>query len=175
MKRSDIHPMPEYFDRYIFNAADVELEEAFINSLHQLDLLDRTAMEAVGNKVYAPDKWTIPDIVQHITDTERVFAYRALRFARNDATRLHGFDQDLFADNAHAVKRDLSDLLEELKLVRQTTIMLFNSFNDVMLLRQGFCYKGDMSVLAIGFTIIGHQEHHLAIIKEKYLPLAEKK
>jgi DinB superfamily len=172
MKRSDIKPMPEYYDRYINLAEDIELAEAFRQSLHVIDALDIDMLTKIGSKVYAPGKWTIKDIIQHISDTERVFSYRALRFARNDQTALPGFDQDLFAANTTANQRSPDDLIHELEIVRQSTISLFNSFDEIQLLRKGKCWKSELSVLAIGFNIIGHQQHHFTIIAERYLPLA---
>ncbi|HEY6083528.1 MAG TPA: DinB family protein, partial [Chitinophagaceae bacterium] len=113
MKRSAIKPMPEFFDQYINLIDDIELKEAFEKSLLDIHNIDRAAMEAIGDKTYAPGKWTIRDIFQHIIDTERVMSYRALRFARNDKTPLPGFDQDLFTAEAKAGKKTVSALLDE--------------------------------------------------------------
>ena len=112
MKRSDIQPLPEYFDRYINLADDIELIDALEKSLDNLNKLPLDKWNAIGDKVYAPGKWTIKDIVQHITDTERIFSYRALRFARNDSTKLPGFEESDFAREAKASRRSLTDLLE---------------------------------------------------------------
>lgn len=173
LKRSDINPMPHYFDRYIMQVDDVGLGMAFEKSLQELEQLDIPAFQAVGTRVYEPGKWTIADIIQHITDTERVFAYRALRFGRNDATLLPGFDQDLFADNAHAIQNNIIDLINELKIVRRSSQMLFSHFDEADLQRKGICYNSEISVLAIGFNIIGHQNHHMKIIEERYIPLGK--
>src|ERR1700740_427663 len=99
MKKSDIRVMPEYFDRYIKQVDDIELDEAFQNNLNGLATLDIAALEALDNKVYAAAKWTIKDIFQHMIDTERVMTYRPLRFARRDGVIPQGYDQDLFAAN----------------------------------------------------------------------------
>ena len=171
MKRSDIQTMPANYDRYISLVEDIDLYEAFDKGLQQLNELDIPRLLAVGSAVYAPGKWTIHDIFRHAIDTERVFAYRALRFARNDQTSLPGFDQVLFAANAEAEKLSLDELLSEFKVVRQSSIMLFHSFSDAALLREGVCSGIRISVLAIGFAIVGHQMHHLNIIREKYFPL----
>jgi len=171
MKRSHINPMPEYFDRYINLVADIEIIEAFNNSIQQLKAIDRNLFTKLDGKRYAPDKWTVKDIFQHIIDGERVFAYRALRFARNDSTHLPGFDENSFALHTIANNRTINSLLDELTLLRTVNKIMYESFNDTMMLRIGNCYNTKMSVLAMGFNIIGHQLHHLRIIEERYIPL----
>jgi hypothetical protein len=117
---------------------------------------------------YETGKWTVKEVVQHVIDTERIFCYRALRFARNDSTSLPGFDQDLFVANDNANARSWEDLLEEMCVVRQGTILLFNSFSKEALLRIGEGSGKNMSVRAIGFLCSGHQIHHIKVLKERY-------
>lgn len=174
MKRSDINPMPEHFEVYINLADDIDLKDALEKSLIRLVELNIEQMKELGARVYAPGKWTIAEIIQHITDTERVFAYRALCFARNDKTPLPGMDQDLYVSNSNSNKRNLDDLVNELKVVRQSTILLYEGFDDEMLLRKGISSGFEMTPLAFGFSIIGHEKHHLKIIEDKYLPLVRK-
>lgn len=118
---------------------------------------------------YAEGKWDIKDIIQHVIDTERIFAYRALAFARGDKTPLPGFEEADYAASALAGRRHLQDLLTELALVRQSTIMMFKSFTEADLLKTGTASGYTISVRAIGFVIIGHQNHHIKIFKERYL------
>jgi uncharacterized damage-inducible protein DinB len=118
---------------------------------------------------YDEGKWTIKDIIQHIIDAERIFAYRALRFARNDKTDLPGFEENDYVDQANANKRSIMDLLTELSAVRHTTIMLFKTFSEQQLLNSGTANKNSMSVRALGFVIIGHQNHHQKVFEERYL------
>ena len=118
---------------------------------------------------YADGKWTIKDIIQHLIDTERVFSYRALRFARNDKTELPGFEENHYADHAEGYRRSIQQLLTELAVVRQSTISLFKTFSDDILLRTGTASGRTMSVRAVGFIIIGHQNHHQKIFQERYL------
>lgn len=171
MKKSNINPMPEYFDCYINLVPDIELLQAFDNSIEQLNAIDRNLFAKLDGKRYAPDKWTVKDIFQHVIDTERIFAYRALRFARNDDIPLPGFDENSYAVNTTANDRTIISLLQELILVRGTTKMMFENFNHPMLLRKGIASNKEISVLALGFTIIGHQLHHLRIIEQRYIPL----
>ena len=118
---------------------------------------------------YAEGKWTIKDIIQHVIDAERIFAYRALRFSRNDATALPGFDENSYVDSTKADQRKLQDLLTELSLVRHANIALFKSFTPEDLLKTGIASGYAASVRALGFMIIGHQNHHMKIFKERYL------
>ena len=118
---------------------------------------------------YAVGKWTIKDILQHLIDSERIFAYRALRFARKDATPLPGFTEDDFANEAGGSQRSIRDLLTELAIVRESTLALFRTFSDEVLKRRGEASGTEMSVRALGFVIIGHQNHHQRIFEERYL------
>ncbi len=171
MKRSDIKTMPATPSTYIQEVDDIEVLEALEKYGKKFILSERDKLLQVGDKVYAPGKWTVRDIIQHLIDTERVFSYRAMRYARNDKTLLPGFEENDYAVTAEASKRSLDDLLNEFCTVRESTVRLFKSFTDEMLMREGKIPSGDISVLAIGFTITGHTIHHFSILKEKYYPL----
>lgn len=118
---------------------------------------------------YAQGKWTIKEIIQHLIDAERVFTYRALRFARFDATPLSGFDENLYVDRSIANIRTIMDLLTEFSAVRYATLALFKSFNTEQLTQIGHASQQSMSVRALGFSIIGHQNHHQKVFIERYL------
>lgn len=118
---------------------------------------------------YTEGKWTIKDIIQHIIDAERVFAYRALRFARNDSTELPGYEEDDFAKYANGSRRSIMELLNEMSAVRYATLSLFKSFDAEQLSRIGIASNNPMSVRAAGFIIIGHQNHHQQVFSERYL------
>lgn len=172
MKKSDINQPPCYFDKYIDLVDDVELSEAFGISLTQLDQLDLAKLEQVGDAVYADGKWTIRSSFQHLIDAERVLSYRALRIGRNDETELPGFDEALFAANVDARNRSLAQIVDELKVVRNATRLLYETFDAEAMQRHATISGNRMSVLAYGFAILGHQVHHENIIEAKYLPLA---
>lgn len=121
------------------------------------------------NFSYAQGKWTIAEVLIHLMDTERIFQYRALRFARNDKTELQGFDQDSYVPESQAPNRSRNDILEEFIAIRKSSIALFASLNDEMLLRSGLASGAKMSVRALGFVICGHQVHHFNILQERYL------
>ena len=171
MKKSDINPVPPNFAKYIDLVADVELEQAFDESGRQLSELDTDVLRKLGDKKYAPGKWTVKDILQHLADSDRIMSYQALMLARQDESVLQGFDEKLHVKNANAVRRTVDEMIEEIKVARASTISLFDSFDDEILLHKAIRWKYEISVLAMGFTIIGHQTHHLRIIKERYLPL----
>ena len=171
MKRSDIHIMPEYFEKYINLVDDIELDEAFQKNINSIDAMDIAALRSLGTKAYAPGKWTINDIFQHVIDTERVMVYRTLRYARRDGIIPQGYDENLFAANANAEHRPLENILEELKQLHQSTRLMFRSFDNETLHITGINWNKEMSVLAMGFLITGHFIHHLKMIREKYLPL----
>lgn len=118
---------------------------------------------------YAEGKWTIKDIVLHMIDTERIFAYRALRISRGDKTPLPGFDENDYVPFAFANSRSIESLLTEYENVRKATISFFESLNEDQLLFMGTASNAAISVRAIGFIITGHQNHHLNVITERYL------
>ena len=119
--------------------------------------------------VYAAGKWTIKDILLHCIDAERIFAYRALRIARQDKTNLAGFEQDDYVIVGNASKRSLKNLLTEFTSVRNSSISLFNSFSDKQLRSVGSANGSSISTRALGYIITGHENHHIHIIKERYL------
>jgi hypothetical protein len=171
MKRSDIKTMPESQSTNIHEVEDIEVVEALKKYGKHYIEPEREKLIALGNKVYAPGKWTAKDIIQHLIDAERVFSYRALRFARNDKTLLPGFEENDYAAIAGASKRTMEDLLDEYYLVRESSIKMFNSFTDEMLMREGVIPSGNVSVLAIGFIMPGHTIHHLNVIRNRYYRL----
>jgi len=117
----------------------------------------------------AEGEWTIKEIMVHIIDTERIFAYRALRIARNDSTPLPGFEQDEFVNHAGANQRSIEDILEELTLVRMANSAMFHSFGDEVWERVGIASAHKLSVRAAAYIIAGHEQHHIDSIKENYL------
>jgi len=173
MKRSDINPMPEYYDRYINLVADVELSQAFDDSIAQLEHLDMTQLTQLENKPYAPGKWTVQQILQHILDFERIFSYRTLLFARSVGEPPQGIEEDDMAANSRAGERTVASLIDELKTVRAGTKYLFDSFDDQTLMTIGKTRTAEISIIALGFTSIGHQIHHLNVIRERYMPLLQ--
>ena len=121
-----------------------------------------------GRYRYAPGKWSVAEVVGHIADCERVFAYRALRIARGDATPLAGFDENAWMTAAPFGRRALADVLHELAAVRQSTLALFESLDAEALARTGVANDAKVSARALAYIIAGHELHHLAVLRERY-------
>ena len=160
-----------YFERYM--QLTVLKDKTIIQNLEsaqdEFECVLRNLPDNKHSYSYAAGKWTLKELIQHIIDTERVFCYRALSFARNDQASLPGFDQDVFVDNAAANNRDYYDLLDEMKVLRKSSIQLFKSFSKEALLRIGVASNNKISVRALGYLFSGHQIHHINIVKERYL------
>jgi len=121
------------------------------------------------NHAYAEGKWTIKEVMAHLIDTERVFAYRAMRFARGDNAALPGFDQDLFVKNSGANQRSIGTLISEFMVTRQATIFLFKNITDEQSVLKGTASGVVWTPLGAAFTTAGHEIHHMQLIKERYL------
>ena len=171
MKRSDINPMPQYFDRYINLVEDIELDQAFKKSIQQLNSLDLNLLSLLKDKSYLPDKWTVNDIIQHIIDIERILCAGVLRFARNESTYVISFNEEELAKNAKPGYKNINELIDDLIIVRNSTISLYRSFDFTDYFKVGINWKHQINVLAMGFNIIGHQIHHINFIEDKYYPL----
>ena len=169
LTRSDVRPMPEYFDRYIDLVPDISVIKALENGLNEIKNTDISNMEKIGYRSYAPGKWTVKEIFQHLVDVERLLTYRTLLISRNDQSITASFDEKFISINSKANNRKLSDIISEYQITRQSTIALFASFDEEMMLRKGVSWKYEISVLALGFCIAGHQLWHEAVLKNKYL------
>lgn len=157
-----------FYQRYIEVLGDANLAEALNETAKLLENTCKKINSANIYTSYAPKKWTIAEVLLHIIDAERVFQYRALRIGRGDQTNLPGFDQDVFMANCNANGRDLKSLMEELAVVRQSTLLLFNQFNKGELVKNGRVSGNEISVRALGFIICGHAKHHINILNERY-------
>jgi uncharacterized damage-inducible protein DinB len=172
--RSIRKPRPGEYPAYAASYIDLLPDDGSI--LEQLSGNAAGTRELVGGLSedrltfrYAPGKWTIKEIVAHLADDERIYGYRALRFARNDATALPGFDQDSFARFSGANARSIDDLLAELEAVRRSTILLFAGFDDAALDRSGVADGNRSTVRALAYHIAGHELRHRNVVRERYL------
>jgi uncharacterized damage-inducible protein DinB len=169
MPRPDLSRVPEFYHGYINSVKENDLMSGLKSSTTNLfELLSSIPPEKHDYR-YADGKWTIKEVVQHMIDGERVFTYRALRFARKDDTPLPGFDENLFAQTARADKRSWNDLVEEFAALRKSSEAMFASFDDEQLEQQGIASESPTYVLGIGFIVAGHVNHHCRVIKERYL------
>lgn len=169
MQRPRSNEYPSYYNRYI-NLIDGDDILAILETQKQemSDLLNGLGEEAAAFR-YAPDKWSVKEVIGHIIDIERIFAYRALRFARNDKTPLPEFDQDDYINNANFDARTLIDIADEYQVVRESTLSMFYSFKDEYYARQGTASGVKFTVRAVPFIIAGHEVHHQQILREQYL------
>ena len=169
MDRPMPNEYPEYYDRYVQLVPEGDIFEILEQQAANLVELLATVDEAKANYRYAPEKWSIKEVIGHLMDVERVFCYRALRFSRNDAEPLPGFDQDDYVANSNFSQRSLQDLLAEYQVLRQSTLLMLKGFDDEMLLREGIANDNEFTVRALMYIIAGHELHHLNILKTKYL------
>jgi hypothetical protein len=165
-------PILEKFSAYFRNYINLVKEDDLILAL-RLNLKDTTNTfeKFVGDKenfAYSEVKWTVKEVLSHIIDVERVFAYRALRFSRQDATELSGYDDDLYVANSNAQGRSLKEMLREFVLLRESTIYMFSYFNENMLDFEGKANQNVFTARALGFMIVGHTKHHSSVVHERY-------
>lgn len=160
-----------YFDRYIELSTSTDIETTLVESHNHLVQLIQSFSEDEMNFCYEPGKWTIKDLIQHLIDTERIFVYRALRFARNDKTELPGYNHDSYAKESNANAKYKDQLLKEFVAVHRSTIMFFNQLTSEALKRKGVANGEELSVEMIAHIISGHTQHHLSVIEEKYIPV----
>ncbi|MBS1743702.1 MAG: DinB family protein [Bacteroidetes bacterium] len=160
---------PSYYETYIDKVKEDDLFEALEAQEELISAFLDNISEEKSQHAYAPGKWTVKELLQHVIDAERVFSYRALRFARKDETALPAFDENNYAANSFANERTWKSLVEEMKTVRRSTRQLFESFNKDMLANTGIASDRPVNVQALGFIIIGHFLHHKNVIASKYL------
>ncbi|MHB1195713.1 MAG: DinB family protein [Lutibacter sp.] len=158
-----------HYKHYILELGNVDLFEILNASSEELLETIKDLSEEKLTFRYEEGKWSIKELLQHLIDTERIMSYRALRFSRNDATELQGFDENWYVDNSNGNDRNTLDLVEEFTCTRSASISLFKSFTREMMQLSGTANGSEMTVRALGFIIAGHQMHHLKIIKERYL------
>lgn len=159
---------PPYYDTYIKLVNEEDLIQAFTAQQSMIDHFFDTISEEKSNYAYAPEKWTIKELLQHIIDTERIFGYRALAFARKETSSIPGFDENEYATASKANVRKWDTLCKEIKVVRQSSILLFESFNEEVLLMSGTANDNPITVKALGYALIGHIYHHKRVIEERY-------
>ena len=171
MEKSGTKKDPTFLEDVLKLNGDIELREALKLSLKKIDEIDIVQLNRIGLKTYQKDKWTIHKIFQHLIDWERVWCYRAIIFAREEGTIPDGHDQEIMGKNSNADELSIEQLINELRIVRQSSIVMFESFNKKILETNCEFFEYEMPLFAIGLTITAHQIHHFKIIQERYLPL----
>jgi uncharacterized damage-inducible protein DinB len=172
MNRPETYEFDPYYNTYISKVAgDVmavlqsqpaELRDVFAN-----------VPEEDGAFAYSEGKWTIKEVLSHMIDAERIFAYRILRISRGDATPIEGFEQDGYIENSNANNRCIADLLEEFDLQRRSNLLLLDNLSEERSKWMGTASEKPVSVRALAYISAGHVTHHLGILKERYLASTE--
>ena len=168
--RPDPSEHQPYFARYLALVPEGDILATLSAQNQETLSLLRGLPEAKGDFRYAPEKWSIKELVGHVTDTERIFANRALRFARNDATPLPGFEENDYIANSSFGLYSLADLADGLESVRRSTLYLFKHMTAEASLRRGKANNAEVSVRSLAYLIAGHERHHLNILRTRYLP-----
>ena len=169
MEKPQPQEYPTYFQRYISQVPDGEIIEILVQlQIETTRMLSRMS-EEVGAYRYAKDKWSIKEVIGHIIDTERVFAHRALCFARDTSVHQPAYDQDVYAENSNYHGRGLLGIAEEYRVVRDNSIIFFKTVNNNISQNMGSASDYNMSLRTIPFIIAGHELHHRRVIEEKYI------
>jgi hypothetical protein len=172
MRRPIEGEFPDYYKLYIDYVPNENVIKYIESQILELQSLI-SEIEEFENYTYLPDKWTIKEVIGHMTDAERVYGYRAMRFARGDFNALPGFDENLYVKAANFSARNIRDIVLEFSMMRHANIHLFKSFTEEELNRTGVANNQSISVRAIMFAIGGHVAHHIYIIKKRYLAFAK--
>jgi uncharacterized protein YijF (DUF1287 family) len=169
MGRPQPNEYSENYKKYIDLVKGDNIIKALANQVIDVQAIISEIPEEKEDFAYAPGKWTIKEVLGHIIDTERIFAYRALRFARKDTTPLPGFDENEYVKHANFQKQTLYNLAHEFGIVREANLALWKQFDEEVMTRIGTANNKDMSVRAVLYAVAGHASHHLNVIKIKYL------
>jgi hypothetical protein len=159
----------DYFDNYIKQTQGETAVEALEDSTSNCLAVLSSITEEQGDFRYAPDKWTVKEVIGHINDTERILSYRALRFASHDQTELAGYDENIYAKFSNADNRTVGGLVDEFEALRKATLIMYQSFSESTLACTGSANGLEVDVNRLGYVLAGHSLHHSRIITERYL------
>ncbi|WP_336514039.1 DinB family protein [Pollutibacter soli] len=168
MARPKPEDYPPFYETYVSLVKEEDVHQAISSSLVELKSNLSEITNEKGTYAYAPGKWTVKQLLQHAIDAERIFQYRALCIARGEQQSLPGFDENSYAANADASDRHLKDLKEEMMNLRQSGLMMFQSFTPFMLQQKGTANNSPITALSLGYILIGHWRHHWGILKSRY-------
>ncbi|MBX7171403.1 MAG: DinB family protein [Pyrinomonadaceae bacterium] len=169
MKRPEKTEYAEYYDRYISLVEETDIISAMQKQLEEFTSTFSQITEEEGLNTYQEGKWTIKELLGHLIDGERIFAYRAFRFSRADETPLPGFDQDPYIENGNYNSVKLADLLEELVLLRKSNLHFLKNLSENAWNNVGVASDNPITVRALAYCMVGHITHHLNILKDRYL------
>lgn len=160
---------PAYYQPYLQTLGEASLLDLMERQMGNFPEFINSIPEDKWHFRYAPEKWTVAEVLMHVLDTERVFQYRALRFGRKDFTPLPGFDQDAYVPMSQAGVRTKASVVNEYKVIRESSLLLFSNLPEERMFWKGSASENPMSIGAMGFIICGHQKHHRNILRARYL------
>jgi len=172
MARPEPGEYAPYYERYISLIPGSEILGTLESQRRQMMLLLSGRDEDEGDIRYAPDKWTAKEVLGHVCDTERIFAYRALRISRGDRTPIEGFEQDDYVRNGPFGRAPLAEIVEDYIAVRRATLTLLRNLDEEAWMRRGVANKNEVTVRALAYIIAGHEVHHRRILEEKYFSVS---
>ena len=168
MDRPEENEFAEYYNNYISKIEGNEVMPVLEAQSAELRSMISPLPEEKGTYAYDEGKWTIKEVLSHLIDGERIFAYRILRISRGDETPIEGFEQDGYIESSNANNRPFADLLEEFELQRKSNLLLLKNINEPSSRRMGIASGYPISVRALAYISAGHVRHHLGILKERY-------
>ena len=169
IQRPSSNEYAHFYATYVDKVPEGDIIQILIDQQNEISvMLDKIGDEKIHFR-YAPGKWTVAELFQHMIDTEKIMAYRALRVARNDKTSLPGFEQDDYAAAADTTGRTVESIKVELLAIRKSTISFFQNISDEASARMGVASQTDISVRALAYIIAGHLIHHFGVLEERYL------
>jgi hypothetical protein len=169
MSRPQPAEYDEYYQKYVSLVPEEEIIPALGNQIEELRQLFEGFAEERGTFAYADGKWTVKEVLSHVIDGERMFAYRCFRIARGDKTPIEGFEQDGYIENSHANRRPIAELIEEFTLLRKANVMFFRNLESDDWTRTGTANNVEISVRSLAWIMVGHVRHHAAILEGRYL------
>ncbi|MGG2092261.1 DinB family protein [Bacillus sp. S13(2024)] len=167
-KRPEANEYNPYYATYINLLPEGDIVHILEGQMKETNLLLKDISESEGHFRYAPNKWSIKEVIGHIADTERIMGYRLLSIARGETAELPGYNDDMYVLRAAFDKQSMQDLLENLTVVRQSTVHLLKSLDKEAWLQRGIANNSEVTVRALANIIAGHELHHRQIIKERY-------
>ncbi len=169
MQRPEKTEYAPYYETYVSLVKETDIVATLQNQLSEMQNLLAGISEERGAFAYATGKWTIKEVIGHLSDGEKIFAYRALRISRADQTPMEGFEQNGYVENADFNARKLTDLAEEFTLLRRANILFFKSLTAEAWRRRGTASEAEVSVRALAYIMVGHVRHHANILRSRYL------
>jgi len=169
MNRPETNEFAPYYNNYISLIEGDNVMPVLNSQVAEIRSMFANVSEVKGTYAYAEGKWTVKEVLSHLIDGERIFAYRILRVSRGDKTPIEGFEQDGYIENSNANNRSFADLLGEFELQRQSNIHMVNNLSAEASKRMGTASDNPVSVRALTYIMAGHVQHHLTILRERYL------